>query len=120
MTATTHVLAGRGRRLVATAIDALLVPLLTVFLVMVTDVVEDVEDYQTRAWILHVFLLAVLSYLLLNGYLLATRAQTKPPRNEAAVPIAKPAIESQETGSDALNARWMSSAEAPEEASTIE
>ena len=76
MTATTHVLAGRGRRLVATAIDALLVPLLTVFLVMVTDVVEDVEDYQTRAWILHVFLLAVLSYLLLNGYLLATRAQT--------------------------------------------
>ena len=76
MTATAENLAGRGRRLVATSIDVLLVPGLTIFLAMITDVAENAEDYQSSTWIVHVFLLAVLSYLLLNGYLLATRAQT--------------------------------------------
>ena len=37
-------LAGRGRRLVATVIDAILVPTLTIVLVMITGVVEDAED----------------------------------------------------------------------------
>lgn len=69
-------LAGRGRRLAATVIDAILVPSLTVLLVMATGVVEDAEDYMDTAWVLHVFLLAVLSYLLLNGHGLWKRGQT--------------------------------------------
>ena len=69
-------LAGRGRRLVATLIDAVLVPSLTIFLVMVFGIVEDAEDYTDAWWMLHVLLLAVLSYLLLNGYWLQRRGQT--------------------------------------------
>jgi len=69
-------LAGRGRRLVATLIDGCLVPSLTVVLVMVTDVVEDAEDYADNWWILSVFLLAVASYLLLNGLTLWRSGQT--------------------------------------------
>jgi uncharacterized RDD family membrane protein YckC len=69
-------LAGRGRRLVATLIDAVLVPALTLLAVMVTDVMEDAEDYVDILWIVHVFLLAVASYLALNGYLLWSRGQT--------------------------------------------
>lgn len=69
-------LAGRFRRLCATLIDALLVPSLTILLVMITGVVEDAEDYANSWWILWVFLLAVLSYLLLNGYGLWRNGQT--------------------------------------------
>lgn len=69
-------LAGRTRRLVATLIDAILVPSLSLLLVMVTGVVEDAEDYQDNAWMLHVLGLAVASYLILNGYLLWKRGQT--------------------------------------------
>ena len=69
-------LAGRGRRLVATLIDMVLVPALTVLLVMITGVMEDAEDYRDSMWMLNVFLLAVLSYLILNGYWLFTRGQT--------------------------------------------
>ena len=69
-------LAGRGRRLTATVIDMLLVPSLTIFLVMVAGVVEDAEDYRDRWWILFVFLIAVASYLLLNGYPLWRSGQT--------------------------------------------
>ena len=69
-------LAGRGRRLAATLIDAVLVPSLTIFLVMVFGVVEDAEDYTDSWWVLHVLLLAVTSYLLLNGYWLHSRGQT--------------------------------------------
>ena len=69
-------LAGRGRRFVATLIDALLAPALTVFLVMITGVVEHAEDYQDMMLALNVFLLAVLSYLALNGYWLLKRGQT--------------------------------------------
>lgn len=72
----TTVLAGRMRRLLATLIDAILVPSLTIFLVMVTGVVEDAEDYRTQAWIGHVLLLAILAYLLLNGYGLWRHGQT--------------------------------------------
>ena len=70
------VLAGRFRRLLATLIDAILVPSLTIFLVMVAGVVEDAEDYIDNWWILSVFLLAVVSYLILNGYGLWRRGQT--------------------------------------------
>jgi len=69
-------LAGRIRRLAATVIDATLVPLLTMVLVMVTDVMEDAEDYIDNWWMLHVLLLAVVSYLILNGYGLMRRGQT--------------------------------------------
>ena len=73
---TDRALAGRGRRMVATLIDAVLVPVLTLFLVMVFGVVEDAEDYVDNWWIAHVFGLAVLSYLLLNGYWLISAGQT--------------------------------------------
>ena len=69
-------LAGRGRRLAATLIDMLLVPLLTIVLIMITDVLEDAEDYQDAMWALWVLLLAIASYLLLNGYTLWRRGQT--------------------------------------------
>ena len=69
-------LAGRGRRLVATLIDMLLVPALSVLLIMITGVVEHAEDFRNAMWVLWVFLLAVLSYLMLNGYWLYTRGQT--------------------------------------------
>lgn len=69
-------LASRWRRLLATGVDAVLVPALTLVLVMLTDVVEDAEDYADNWWVFHVFLLAVLSYLLLNGVGLWRRGQT--------------------------------------------
>ncbi len=69
-------LAGRLRRLVATLIDAVLVPSLTLVLVMITGVVEDAEDYVDNGWMVWVLLLAVVSYLLLNGYGLWRRGQT--------------------------------------------
>jgi uncharacterized RDD family membrane protein YckC len=69
-------LAGRLRRLGATLIDAILVPALTIVLVMVTGVVEDAEDYIDATWTLWVLLLAVVSYLLLNGVTLWRRGQT--------------------------------------------
>jgi len=65
-----------GRRLVATLIDMLLVPALAVLLIMITGVVEHAEDYRNAMWMVYVFLLAVLSYLILNGYWLYTRGQT--------------------------------------------
>jgi len=69
-------LAGRLRRLAATAIDAVLVPGLTMLVVMVTDVMEDAEDYIDNWWILWVFLQAVACYLLLNGNTLWRYGQT--------------------------------------------
>ena len=70
------VLAGRWRRLAATAVDAVLVPGLTVVLVMVFEVMEDPEDFTSAWWIWWVFVLAVASYLVLNGYGLARSGQT--------------------------------------------
>ena len=69
-------LAGRFRRLVATLIDAILVPVLTIVLVMIAGVLEDAEDYADRWWMLWVFLLAIVSYLILNGYTLWRQGQT--------------------------------------------
>ena len=70
-------LAGRLRRLFATAVDAVLVPALTLLLIMLTNVMEDAEDYAAPEQIVaSVVGLAVVSYLLLNGYLLWRRGQT--------------------------------------------
>ena len=71
-----QVLAGRWRRLGATAVDAVLVPGLTIFLVMAFEVMEDPEDFTSAWWMWWVFLLAVASYLILNGHGLARRGQT--------------------------------------------
>tara|TARA_Y100001934_G_scaffold283370_1_gene402558 strand:+ start:143 stop:649 length:507 start_codon:yes stop_codon:yes gene_type:complete len=72
------ILAGRIRRLLATAIDMVLVPSLTLIVMMATDVVEDAEDWANPWWVLvlRVFGVAVLSYLILNGYTLMRRGQT--------------------------------------------
>lgn len=70
------VLAGRSRRLAATMIDAILVPLVTLVLVAATGVVEHAEDYRDNAWMFHVLLLAIAGYLLLNGYSLWRSGQT--------------------------------------------
>ncbi len=72
----TPILAGRFRRLVAWGVDAALVPTLTILLVMIAGVVEDAEDFSDNLWILWVFCLAVVSYLMLNGYGLFTKGQT--------------------------------------------
>ena len=69
-------LAGRQRRLTSTLIDTVLVLGLTIFVVMITDVMEDAEDYIDNWWILWVFLQAVACYLLLNGYTLWRYGQT--------------------------------------------
>ena len=70
-------LAGRMRRLLATGVDAVLVPALTMLLIMLTNVMEDAEDYAAPVQIVvSVLALAVISYLLLNGYLLWQRGQT--------------------------------------------
>lgn len=70
------VYAGRLRRLSATIVDAILVPTLTVFFILVAGVVEDAEDYENNVWMLWVLLLAIASYLVLNGYLLWRSGQT--------------------------------------------
>ncbi len=69
-------LASRWRRLAAAVIDAVLVPALSFFLVMITGTVEDAEDFVDATWMLHVLLLAIAAYLLLNGVLLWRRGQT--------------------------------------------
>ncbi len=70
------VAAGRGRRLLATLVDLVLVPALAVFLVMAFGVTEHAEDFTSGAWVGKVLALSVAAYLLLNGYLLWTRGQT--------------------------------------------
>lgn len=69
-------LAGRGRRLLATLIDAVLVPPLALVLIAVFGVIEDAEDFRDLTWIAEVIALAVVAYLILNGYLLWARGQT--------------------------------------------
>lgn len=73
-------LAGRFRRLIATGIDMLLVPTLTLLLVMISGVVENAEAYGGEGWELQMFVkvfgLAVVAYLLLNGITLWRRGQT--------------------------------------------
>ena len=69
-------LASRWRRLVATFIDAILVPAVTIFLVMILDVAEQAEDFVDQWWAANVVAIAVCSYLTLNGYTLWQTGQT--------------------------------------------
>lgn len=69
-------LATRARRLLATLIDMVIVPTVTIFFVMVFGLVEHPEDFQDRWWVFHVLLTAIGSYIALNGYLLWKHGQT--------------------------------------------
>ncbi|HEY4941465.1 MAG TPA: RDD family protein [Rhizomicrobium sp.] len=70
-------LAGRGRRLAATAIDLVLVPALAIVLMLVTGVLEHAADWATSAMpILRMVALGLASYLILNFWLLWQRGQT--------------------------------------------
>lgn len=70
-------LAGRGRRLAATAIDMVLVPALAILLMLVTGVLEHAQDWSQSAMpFLRIFLLGLASYVLLNLWLLWKRGQT--------------------------------------------
>ncbi|MGN6514688.1 MAG: RDD family protein [Rhizomicrobium sp.] len=70
-------LAGRGRRLAATAIDMVLVPALAILLMLVTGVLEHAQDWSQSALpFLRMLLLGLASYLLLNLWLLWKRGQT--------------------------------------------
>lgn len=69
-------LASRWRRLLATVIDAILVPGITIFLVMLFDVVEQAEDFVDRWWAVQVLAIAIGTYLVLNGYTLWQSGQT--------------------------------------------
>jgi len=84
-------LASRRRRLVATVIDAVLVPSVTLVLVMIFGVVEDAEDYVDNGWIVWVLLLAITSYLLLNGHGLWRYGQTLGKRALGIAIVADPA-----------------------------
>ncbi len=70
-------LAGRGRRLVATLIDVVLVPVVSILLMLVTGVLEHAADWSTSAMpFLRMIGLGLASYVLLNLWLLWTRGQT--------------------------------------------
>lgn len=67
---------GRGRRLLATIIDLILVFCFGLLLMLVTGALEDAEDFAGEyAW-LRIPLLGVCSYLLLNTWPLWRRGQT--------------------------------------------
>jgi len=73
----TSELASRTRRLVATLIDMVLVPTLSVALVLITGATEDAEDYLSLAGLaLSILGLSVVAYLLLNGISLWRHGQT--------------------------------------------
>ena len=70
-------LAGRGRRIAATLIDIVLVPVVAIFIMLVTRVLEHAQDWTENAMpIARMLGLGLASYLLLNGWLLGTRGQT--------------------------------------------
>ncbi|HEY1708725.1 MAG TPA: RDD family protein [Rhizomicrobium sp.] len=76
MTATLP-LAGRGRRFVATLIDAILVPVVAILLMLVTGVLEHASDWSESAMpFARMFGLGLASYILLNLWLLWSRGQT--------------------------------------------
>jgi len=66
----------RWRRLLATGFDAILVPGVTIFLVMIFDVIEQADDFIDRWWTVHILAIAIGSYLALNGYTLWQSGQT--------------------------------------------
>jgi uncharacterized RDD family membrane protein YckC len=70
-------LAGRGRRFVATLIDAALVPVVAILLMLVTGVLEHAQDWSESAMpFARMFGLGLASYVLLNLWLLLVRGQT--------------------------------------------
>jgi len=69
-------LTSRWRRLLATGFDAILVPGVTIFLVMIFDVIEQADDFIDRWWTVHILAIAIGSYLALNGYTLWQSGQT--------------------------------------------
>lgn len=69
-------LAGRGRRLVATLIDMLIVPLASFLVLWVTGAFENAEAYARDQIVIRGFLLGIAGYLLVNGWLLHARGQT--------------------------------------------
>ena len=92
-------LAGRLRRLAATLIDAVLVPSLTLVLAMLTEVMEDAEDYMDKGWMVQLLLLAVASHLMLNGYGLWRRGQTLGKRLMGIAIVSATAINDPQVGS---------------------
>ena len=70
-------LAGRGRRLAATCIDMVLVPVVAILLMLVTGVLEHAADWSEHGMpFLRMFLLGLASYVLLNLWPLWARGQT--------------------------------------------
>ena len=69
-------LAGFGRRIVATGIDVVVVPLLAVIIMLVTGTLEHAEDYVGYRPVVTAILLGAASYLILNGWLLWKYGQT--------------------------------------------
>tara|TARA_Y100000994_G_C15401202_1_gene321792 strand:- start:79 stop:585 length:507 start_codon:yes stop_codon:yes gene_type:complete len=70
-------LATRTRRFLATIIDMCLVPILTLFLVMIFGLVEHAEDYAAgNNMFFNILATAILGYMILNGFLLWSRGQT--------------------------------------------
>ena len=68
-------LAGRGRRLAATLVDAVVVALFGLVLVMLTGAFEDAEDYAGEP-LPRIVALGFASYFIVNGLLLWRRSQT--------------------------------------------
>ena len=66
----------RLRRLLATAIDALILAPTALFIMLATGLVESAEAWVMPQPIIRLTGLAVGTYLLLNGYLLARHGQT--------------------------------------------
>jgi uncharacterized RDD family membrane protein YckC len=65
------------RRLLATTIDFILVPVCALLIMLVTGALEHAEDYAGDYQVpVRILLLGVSSYLLLNGWLLYRRSQT--------------------------------------------
>jgi uncharacterized RDD family membrane protein YckC len=66
----------RGRRLVATLIDLLILGPTTLLIMLASGIVESAEAWVMPQPIIRLTLLVVGSYILLNGYTLVTVGQT--------------------------------------------
>ncbi|MCP5432726.1 MAG: RDD family protein [Alphaproteobacteria bacterium] len=68
--------APRWARFLAGLIDAIAVPLVAILVMLVTGVLEHAEDWVGWRPPVRIFLLGAAGYLLCNGWLLLSRAQT--------------------------------------------
>ncbi len=66
----------RPRRFLATAIDALLLPVTALLIMLVSGLMETAEAYVWPQPVVRILALVVFSYLLLNGWGLLTKGQT--------------------------------------------